>query len=629
MELNASTADTDTGPHLQANWTWAPSAVEREQVSRLSRLWFEALAGICAHVRRGGGGLTPSDIAPARLSQQQIDELQQHHRVADVLPLTPLQQGLLFHASAAQGSGDDVYAVQLDIAITGALDQHRLGDAVHTVVSRHPNLAARFCAEFDEPVQLIPADPAPPWRYIELDAGRESMSRSRSSGCARPNAPRSATSPTHRPSGSLLIRTAADRHRFVLTNHHILMDGWSLQILLREIFASYYGHRLPAAGPYRRFVSWLADRDRDAAHAAWREVLAGFDTPTLVGPPDRLGLGPRDVQSFRVPEETTRALGELARSHHTTVSTVLQAALAQLLCSLTGQHDVAFGAVVSGRPAEVAGAESMVGLLINTVPVRATITPATTTADLLEQLQSAHNHTLEHQHLPLSDIHRITGHDQLFDTVFVYENYPTTPPRCWAAPTSWSSPISRDFYHYPLTVQAVPGRELELRVQYRADLFDVATIEALIERLKRVLVAMTADPNRRLSKMDLLTDGEHVRLDRSANRAALPQQPVTKAVSPSEHHDTAGDYRAPDTLVEQILVGIYAQVLGVDRVSVDESFFDLGGDSLSAMRAIAAINTALDINFAVTTLFEAPSVRGLRQQLGSMPARWKKFPSST
>ena len=213
-----------------------------------------------------------------------------------------------------------------------------------------------------------------------------------------------------------VIRTGVDRHRLVLTNHHILMDGWSLQIVLREIFASYYGHRLPGAGSYRRFVDWLADRDRNAARAAWREVLAGFDTPTLVGPPDRLGLGPRDLQSFSVSEEITRAVGELARSHHTTVSTVLQAAFAQLLCSLTGQHDVAFGAVVSGRPAEVAGADSMVGLLINTVPVRANITPATTTADLLEQLQSAHNHTLEHQHLPLSDIHRITGHDRLFDT---------------------------------------------------------------------------------------------------------------------------------------------------------------------------------------------------------------------
>ena len=138
VELNAGTVDTDTGPHLHANWTWAPSALDHAQVSRLSRLWFEALAGICAHVRRGGGGLTPSDIAPARLSQQQIDELQRQYRIADVLPLTPLQQGLLFHASTAQGSDDDVYAVQLDITVTGPLDPHRLRDAVHTVVNRHP-----------------------------------------------------------------------------------------------------------------------------------------------------------------------------------------------------------------------------------------------------------------------------------------------------------------------------------------------------------------------------------------------------------------------------------------------------------------------------------------------------------
>ena len=171
-------------------------------------------------------------------------------------------------------------------------------------------------------------------------------------------------------------------------------------------------------------MTWLADRDLEAARAAWGEVLAGFDTPTLVGPPDRVGLGRRGVETFRVSEQTTRALGELARSCHTTVSTVLQAAWAQLLMWLTGQHDVAFGATVSGRPAEVAGAESMVGLLINTVPVRATITAATTTADLLGQLQGDHNDTLEHQHLALSEIHRVTGHEQLFDTLLVYENYP-------------------------------------------------------------------------------------------------------------------------------------------------------------------------------------------------------------
>ena len=139
VELNAGTVDTDAGPQLHADWTWAPSALDHAQVSRLSRLWFEALAGICAHVRGGGGGLTPSDIAPARLEPAADRRAGSGNtEIADILPLTPLQQGLLFHASTAQGS-DDVYAVQLDITREPVpLIPHRLRDAVHTVVNRHP-----------------------------------------------------------------------------------------------------------------------------------------------------------------------------------------------------------------------------------------------------------------------------------------------------------------------------------------------------------------------------------------------------------------------------------------------------------------------------------------------------------
>jgi non-ribosomal peptide synthetase component F len=381
------------------------------------------------------------------------------------------------------------------------------------------------------------------------------------------------------------------------------------------MFASYYGQRLPTAVSYRRFVAWLAGRDRAAARAAWRSVLAGFDTPTLVGPPDRLGLGRRDLASFRVSDETTRALRELARSHHTTVSTVLQAAWAQLLMLLTGQHDVAFGAVVSGRHAEVAGADSMVGLLINTVPVRATITTATSTADLLDQLQSAYNDTLEHQHLALSEIHRLTGHERLFDTVFVYENYPTeTAALSGVDGLAIIELNNRDYYHYPLTIQALPGRELELRVQFRADVFDLVRIEALMDRFNQVLAAMIDDPTRRLSSKDQLDCSEYARLDGRGNPAVLTQLATT--VSAPEDHDAGGGFRAPATQVEQILAGIYAEVLGMDRVGVDESFFDLGGDSLSAMRAIAAINTALNIRLAVPTLFDAPSITSLSQQLG-------------
>jgi non-ribosomal peptide synthetase component F len=171
---------------------------------------------------------------------------------------------------------------------------------------------------------------------------------------------------------------------------------------------------------------------------------------------------------------------------------VLQAAWAQLLYSLTGQHDVAFGTAVSGRPAEVVGADSMVGLMINTVPVRANITAETTIADLLEQLQSAHNDTLEHQHLALSEVHRVTGHEQLFDTIFAYENYPVdTGALSGVDGLAVTDIASREYTHYPLAVQAVPGQELSLRFEYDTAVFNAARIGKLVQRFQRVLVAMT------------------------------------------------------------------------------------------------------------------------------------------
>ena len=280
---------------------------------------------------------------------------------------------------------------------------------------------------------------------------------------------------------------------------------------------------------------------------------------------------------------------------------MLQAAFAQLLSSVTGQQDVIFGAVVSGRSADVADADSMVGLLINTVPVRANLSSATTTTELLAQLQSVHNHTLEHQHVALSDIHRTAGRERLFDTVFVYENYPSGT----AASASHGDELTitglaiRDFYHYPLAIQAAPGRELKLRVQFRTDVFDSATIDAMIERYNQILEDMTADRGRRFLTEELPA------VPRSTSRT----EPVP------ERADSGDPHRDPSTLVEQILAGIYADVLGVGHVGVGESFFDLGGDSLAALRTIATINAAFDSDLPVSTMFYAPTVARLGARL--------------
>ena len=487
LELNAVTIDTDAGPHLQANWTWAPSALDEPRVKRLSQLWFEALTGICAHVRNGGGGLTPSDVAPARLSQQQIDELQLQDEIADILPLTPLQQGLLFHAGTAPASA-----------------RHVCGPArLHLGRSTRPAPVARRRADGRQPAihtwwpdstgsSTNPSRSSRPSRSQSggTPTSAKAVRNRRIDPVSSVTRPSNAVGDLARPPGFrvALIRVAPERHRLLLTFHHILVDGWSLPILVREVFAAYSGQRLPPAGSPSAASSngWPSATPRPPVAPGERRSSTSTLRPWSVRR-DRIGwAGGRGFRSFVVSERTTRALGEVARTHRTTVSTVLQGAWALLLTSLTGRHDVAFGTPRSRvGQAEVSGAESMVGLLINTVPVRARITPTTTTAELLEQLQGAHNELIEHQHLALNEIHRIAGHDQLFDTLFVYENYPidTTAPLGvdGLAITEFSN---RENNHYPLTVEALPGREIGLRVEYDADVFDEDGVAAIVERLR-------------------------------------------------------------------------------------------------------------------------------------------------
>jgi hypothetical protein len=226
--------------------------------------------------------------------------------------------------------------------------------------------------------------------------------------------------------------------------------------------------------------------------------------------------------------------------------------------------------------------------------------------------------------LALSEIHRITGHSQLFDTVFVYENYPINTTAVDAihelAITEFTT---RDFYHYPLSVQAQPGDQLVLGVQYDTDVFDADGIRTLGAGFERALVAMTADPGRRVSSIDLFDGKSLNRLDRLRNEAVLRTIP-TSVLSVRE-------YRAPTTVTEVILAGVFAQVLGIERIGVDDSFFEVGGYSLAAMRVVAAVNATLDAGLSLRNVLEAPSVAQLAARIGIAdrpPAEPDQLPGS-
>jgi hypothetical protein len=300
-------------------------------------------------------------------------------RLEDVLPLTPLQEGMLFHAMYDEQAAD-AYLVQLTIDLAGPLKPERLRGAAAALLRRHPNLRAGFWQDrAGRPVQLIPREAELPWRQADLAALGPAARDERATsllGEERDQRFDMSRPPLMR---ALLLRLAPHGYRLALTHHHILLDGWSLPIVLAEFFALYAdgadgtcGDGLAPATPYREYLRWLASQDRPAATAAWRQALAGLREPTRIAagtaatapaPPARLLAD--------LPEGPAMTLAESMRARGLTVNTAVQGAWALLLGAVTGRRDVVFGGVVAGRPPLLPGIETMVGSFINTIPVRA------------------------------------------------------------------------------------------------------------------------------------------------------------------------------------------------------------------------------------------------------------------
>ncbi|MGF1426922.1 amino acid adenylation domain-containing protein [Kitasatospora sp. LaBMicrA B282] len=516
VELNALVQDGPQGPELVAEWSWAPRLRSAESVRELAEGWFAALRALAAHAAApDAGGRTPSDLAPAELTQAEIEQLEsQVPDLVDVLPLSPLQQGLFFHALYDTGE-TDVYLAQLELDLVGELDAGALRTAAAALLDRHANLRAGFHGGLRHPVQVIPAGVDLPWREVDLTEDPEraeqlaAEERGRRFDLDRPPLLRFA-----------LLRLAADRHRLVLTNHHLLLDGWSMPVLIQELLALYAAGgdatALPRVRPYREHLEHLDAQDRMAARAAWQAALAGLEEPTRVRavPPGRVPTVPTRLE-FRAPAQLGTALAEQARAHGLTLNTLLQGAWAITLGRTTGTTDVTFGVTVSGRSAELRGSEGMVGLFINTLPLRLRLDPAESLAELLGRLQGEQAGLLEHQHLGLAEIQELAGVGELFDTAMVFENYPLDAAALHApvGGVRLADVRVHDAVHYTFGLMAVPeGDTLAFRMDYQTDLVSAAEAQQVADRLLRVLTALAGDAALPLGRLDALAPEERHRL---------------------------------------------------------------------------------------------------------------------
>ncbi|MHA6779791.1 amino acid adenylation domain-containing protein [Pseudonocardia saturnea] len=425
----------------------------------------------------------------------------------EVWPVSPLQEGLFFHAALDAGESD-VYQIQevLHLEAAPAVDGAALRAAGQDLLDAHPQLRAAFHQLADgRVVQVVAPVVTLPWAEVDLvDPGELddllAADRARRFDLARPPLLR-----------LTLVRLGAGSARLVVTFQHIVVDGWSVAVLVDDLLERYGRHVEGTAGAvdddaarerHRAWFRWLAARDHTAAAAAWRTELAGLDGPTHLVPAlpvsDPLGgvctraTGVHARRVARLDAATTAALTATARAEGVTLGTALHAAWGLLLGQLTGERDVVLGSTVSGRDAAVDGVESAVGLFIATLPVRLRWAPADRLGDVLTRMRDAGTALLDHQQIGLGELQRIAGLPDLFDTLVVIENYPRTSVP--VAGLRVTDVDVLDAVHYPVALIVDVADELVLTVKYDPARVAAGAADLVAAQLARILTTIASGP---------------------------------------------------------------------------------------------------------------------------------------
>ncbi|WP_433733372.1 amino acid adenylation domain-containing protein [Nocardia sp. CA-129566] len=547
LDINAYTRDDGEGPQLRAVWSYPDGVLTADEVSAVAQSWCGVLTALAAHARRGGsGGRTPSDLDLVRLGQAEIERLEDRYpTLSDVWPLTPLQEGLLFHALLSEESVD-AYLTQLVLELRGQVDAERLRRAAQVVLDRHPNLRTAFDATGAGPVQVVQGQVEACWSQVDL-SGLDEDAREREWEALLAADRVTRFDPARAPLLRwMLVSTGPQQFRLVLTNHHLLLDGWSTPLLLKELLVLYATDGdatiLPEVRPYRDFLAWIAGQDLPAALDAWAAAFDGAAEPTLVAQadPGRRYTESRDVVAD-LTEEQTAALTSFARARGVTLNTVIQLAWAIVLGSLTSQDDVSFGAAVSGRSPQLAGIESMIGLFINTLPVRVRLDAAESLGQLLDRIQAEQTALLDHQFVGLTEIERVAGPAAVFDTMTVFESFPIDRFGLTAdtdiAGMRVVDVTGVDGAHYPLGVVARVDTRLHLTIKYLPELFDHDTVTATLQRVLRVLGIIAADPDRPLARLNLLSPAEYRELTPVSGSPEVPGRLLPELLAATVERD--------------------------------------------------------------------------------------------
>ncbi len=502
LEINAYVI----GGQLKSEWVYSTGFHRHRTIEGLAQRFVEALRTIISDC--GERHINDFvDLVPGEIE--------------DVYPLSPLQQGILFHS--LYNAGSSIYTGQLSFALQGDLDVEAFTRAWRRAVERHPILRSSFIWEnLEEPLQAVNRTvevlvERQDWRELpEVDHEHRLdglLEEERRRGFDLTAAPLMRLK---------LVRLSDESYRFIWTHHHLLLDGWSIALLLKEVFEDYQAlsegrdERRPARREYRDYIAWLGQQDTARAKSFWRSYLKGFSAPTALvvdhAPAD--ASREPDTRRLRVcySKDESDRLRAFARWHQLTPNTLVQGAWALLLSRYSRETDVLYGATVAGRPARVADIEQMVGLFINTLPVRVRVRPEMSVNVWLRRIQAEQANSREYEHSPLVELQALSAVPSgtpLFESLLVFENYPLDAGTFGSGTSLKASDVWWfDQTNYPLTLVATFESELSLEIFYDGHRFTGEVVQRILGHLQTILNSFTTGPIPTVAEIPLVTASE-------------------------------------------------------------------------------------------------------------------------
>jgi non-ribosomal peptide synthetase component F/NRPS condensation-like uncharacterized protein len=535
--------------------------------------------------------------------------------IESIYPLSPAQEGMLYETVRSAGTG--IHIEQLVLTLSGELDTTAFQRAWQWAANRHEVLRTCFVWETQaEPLQVVLRQvditiERHDWQKLAIQEQEQQLElyleEDRRRGFKVAHAPLMRLA---------LIQVERETYHFVWTHHHILMDGWCTHLVMKEVLNCYQAFRegrwfsLERNRPYKDYITWLKKQNLVQAEHFWRQTLHGFSQPALPGREEAQeeSICTQETgyasQSKDLSQSATTQLQALAGQHRLTLNTLLQGIWAVLLSRYGDCHDVVFGITVSGRPAELVGVEKMVGLCINTLPVRIQFSPETSFWSLLKDVQAYNVELRQYEYSPAGLVHQwsdVPGTAPLYESLLVVENYPADPSLFQSEALKFTVKHIRSQgarTKYALTILVTMGARLGITCVYDRNRFRDSAISHILEHFQGLLMYLIED-------------------QKSPTVAVLQAQipghtlPRMKRLSESRRAAMA----APRTPAEEVLAGIWTELLKREQISINENFFILGGHSLLATQLISRIRTKFQLNLPLRDLFEAPTIAQLARRI--------------